>query len=55
MGGALADVVRMIPTIPIYDNGSDATKNGFGRGNLTHARALGYNPIACVHNGGHKA
>lgn len=55
MGGALADVVRMIPTIPIYDNGPDATKNGFGRGNLTHARALGYNPIACVHNGGHKS
>lgn len=51
-GGGINDVVGMIPTIPIYDDSESATTHGFGRGNLTNARALGNNPIALVNNGG---
>ncbi len=51
-GGGINDVTGMIPTIPIYDDSEFATTHGFGRGNLTNARALGNNPIALVNNGG---
>lgn len=51
MGSHITDVIRMIPTIPIYDDGPDAIKSGYGRGSLTHARALGINPIAAANNG----
>jgi len=50
-GGTITDVVRMIPTIPIYDDSASATTNGYGRGNLTHARSLGNNPVAAANNG----
>ena len=55
LGGALADVVRMIPTIPVYDDSEFGTTGGFGMGNLTHARALGINPVAASNNGGSKS
>lgn len=52
VGGSLADVVRMIPTIPVYDDSENGSLGGFGIGNLTHARALGANPVATSYNGG---
>lgn len=52
VGGSLADVVRMIPTIPVYDDSEFGTLGGFGIGNTTHARALGANPVAQSSNRG---
>lgn len=54
VGGAIADVIRMLPTIPVYDNSEFGTTGGFGKGNLIHARALGANPVANANNGGNK-
>lgn len=51
LGGPFADVIRMIPTIPIYDDSEFGTTGGFGMGNLTHARALGINPVAASNSG----
>ncbi len=53
-GGSILAVVRIPPTIPIYDDSDAATTNGYGRGNLLHARFLGDNPIALAHNGENK-
>ncbi len=50
-GGGITDVIQMLPTIPIYDDSEYATTHGYGRGNLTNARALSNNPIATVNNG----
>lgn len=49
LGGSIADVVRMIPTIPVYDpvNGNEG---GYGIGDEIHARALGANPVAQSNN-----
>lgn len=47
VGGSIADVVRMIPTIPVYD---ENVLGGYGLGNEIHARALGANPVAQSNN-----
>lgn len=39
----IADVTRMLPTIPIYD---DSNPGGFGYGDEASARTFGVNPIA---------
>lgn len=49
VGGAIADVVRMIPTIPVYDD-VNGNEGGYGIGNEIHARALGANPVAQSNN-----
>ena len=45
LGSSIADVVRMIPTIPVYDD-VNGNEGGYGIGNEIHARALGANPVA---------
>ncbi|MDR1557499.1 MAG: TonB-dependent receptor [Tannerellaceae bacterium] len=50
-GGNVFQIVRMIPTIPVYDDSEFATTDGYGRGSLGNARALGQNPIANANNG----
>lgn len=47
VGGSIADVVRMIPTIPVYD---ENVLGGYGLGHEIHARALGANPVAQSNN-----
>lgn len=49
VGGSIADVVRMIPTIPVYDD-VNGNEGGYGIGNEIHARALGANPVAQSNN-----
>lgn len=51
IGGSMTSVIRMIPTVPVYDTSSFGTTNGYGRGSLTNARTLGSNPIADANNG----
>lgn len=47
LGSSIADVVRMIPTIPVYD---ENVLGGYGVGDEIHARALGANPVAYSNN-----
>ncbi|RYY54080.1 MAG: TonB-dependent receptor [Chitinophagaceae bacterium] len=42
-GNPYADVVRLLPTIPVYDDGNPG---GFGYGNESMARTFGSNPVA---------
>ena len=42
-GNPILDVVRMLPTIPVYDA---ANAGGFGYGNENSARTFGTNPLA---------
>ena len=42
-GNPIADVVRLLPTIPVYD---DRNPGGFGYGNEATARTFGTNPVA---------
>lgn len=51
IGGSMTSVIRMIPTVPVYDSSSYGTTNGYGRGSLTNARTLGSNPVADANNG----
>jgi len=50
-GGVIQDIVELIPTVPIYDDGPLGTTHGYGRGDQTRARTLAYNPFAAVDNG----
>ena len=54
-GGTMTDVIRMIPTIPVYPKTdaekAAATTNGYGRGSTTSARSLGSNPVASANTG----
>ncbi len=50
-GGTTQDIVEMIPTVPIYDDGPLGTTHGYGRGDQVHARTLAYNPFAAIDNG----
>ncbi len=45
VGGSIADVVRMVPTIAVRDE-ENGNEGGWGIGNEAHARALGANPVA---------
>ena len=45
VGGSIADVVRMVPTIAVRDE-VNGNEGGWGIGNEAHARALGANPVA---------
>jgi len=51
VGGSMTSVIRMIPTVPVYDSSSFGTTNGYGRGSLINARTLGSNPVADANNG----
>ncbi|HTF31720.1 MAG TPA: SusC/RagA family TonB-linked outer membrane protein, partial [Flavitalea sp.] len=42
-GNPIADVVRLLPTIPVYD---EANPGGYGYGNESKARTFGTNPVA---------
>lgn len=42
-GNPIADVVRLLPTIPVYD---PANPGGYGYGNEAKARTFGTNPVA---------
>jgi len=42
-GNPIADVVRLLPTIPVYDA---ANPGGYGYGNEAKARTFGTNPVA---------
>lgn len=42
-GNPIIDVIRMLPTIPVYDA---ANPGGFGYGNESKARTFGTNPLA---------
>ncbi|MDB5013354.1 MAG: SusC/RagA family TonB-linked outer membrane protein [Daejeonella sp.] len=42
-GNPIVDVIRLLPTIPVYD---PANPGGFGYGNESKARTFGTNPVA---------